>query len=131
MDKTLRHQIGQMIIAGFPSPRVDDQARRLAEEYQVGNFILFAHNMKNARQTAEMCAGLSDAAFAATGMAPFIAADQEGGLVSRIAEGASLFPGAMALAAGATLEEAKEVGKNCGQILRALGVNVNFAPFWM
>ena len=128
MDNTLRHQIGQMIIAGFPSLEVDDQARRLAEEYHVGNFILFAHNMKHARQTAQLCAQLSDMTFAATGMAPFIAADQEGGLVSRIAEGASLFPGAMAMAAGATLEEAREVGKNCGQILRALGVNVNFAP---
>ena len=30
MDKQLRHQIGQMIIAGFPSLEVDDQARRLA-----------------------------------------------------------------------------------------------------
>ncbi len=128
MDNTLRHQIGQMIIAGFPSPEVDDQARRLAKEYQVGNFILFSHNMKHARQTAELCAQLSDMTFAANGMAPFIAADQEGGLISRIAEGAALFPGAMAMSAGATLEEAREVGKNCGQILRALGVNVNFAP---
>ena len=128
MDNTLRHQIGQMIIAGFPSLEVDDQARRLAEELQVGNFILFARNMKTAQQTADLCRELSDMTFAATGMAPFIAADQEGGLVSRIAEGASLFPGAMALAAGATCEEARQVGKNCGQILRAMGVNVNFAP---
>ena len=128
MDKTLRHQIGQMIIAGFPSPQADEQARLLAEEYQVGNFILFARNMQNARQTAALCARLSDLAYEATGMAPFIAADQEGGLVSRIAEGASLFPGAMAMAAGASLAEAREVGKNCGHILRALGVNVNFAP---
>ena len=26
MEKSLRHQIGQMIIAGFPSLEVDDQA---------------------------------------------------------------------------------------------------------
>ena len=32
MEKSLRHQIGQMIIAGFPSLEVDDQARRLVEE---------------------------------------------------------------------------------------------------
>ena len=128
MDKTLRHQIGQMIIAGFPSLEVDDQARRLAEELQVGNFILFARNMKTARQTAALCKDLSDLALKANGVAPFIAADQEGGLVSRITEGAALFPGAMAIAAGATLEEARQVGKNCGQMLRAMGVNVNFAP---
>ena len=27
MDQTLKHKIGQMIIAGFPSAYVDDQAR--------------------------------------------------------------------------------------------------------
>ena len=31
MDITLKHQIGQMLIAGFPSQEVDCQARRLAE----------------------------------------------------------------------------------------------------
>ena len=60
MEKSLRHQIGQMIIAGFPSLEVDDQARRLVEEYQVGNFILFARNMKTARQTAALCASVLD-----------------------------------------------------------------------
>ena len=101
MDTTLKHQIGQMLIAGFPSQEVDCQARRLAEEWQVGNFILFARNMRTAGQTARLCAGLSALAFEKTGLSPFIAADQEGGLVCRITEGAALFPGAMALAAGA------------------------------
>ena len=128
MDKTLRHQIGQMIIAGFPSLEVDDQARRLAEEYQVGNFILFARNMKDARQTARLCGELSRMTYETLGVAPFIAADQEGGAVSRITEGAAMFPGAMALAAGASPDEVRQVGKNCGEMLRALGVTVNFAP---
>ena len=128
MDKQLRHQIGQMIIAGFPSLEVDDQARALVSDYQVGNFILFARNMNTAEQVANMCGGLSDMTFEKTGLAPFIAADQEGGLVSRITEGAALFPGAMALASCATEEEIRQVGKNCGEMLRAMGVNVNFAP---
>ena len=128
MEKSLRHQIGQMIIAGFPSLEVDDQARRLVEEYQVGNFILFARNMKTARQTAALCDGLSRMTFEKLGVAPFISADQEGGMVSRITEGAALFSGAMALSAGADLQQARQVGKNCGQMLRSMGINVNFAP---
>ena len=128
MEKSLRHQIGQMIIAGFPSLEVDDQARRLVEEYQVGNFILFARNMKTARQTAALCDGLSRMTFEKLGVAPFISADQEGGMVSRITEGAALFSGAMALSAGADLQQARQVGKNCGEMLRAMGINVNFAP---
>lgn len=128
MDMELKRQIGQMIIAGFPSLEVDDQARALVEDYKVGNFILFARNMNTARQVAQMCADLSDMTFEKIGLAPFISADQEGGLVSRITEGAALFPGAMAMAAGADLAQARQVGKNCGEMLRAMGVNVNFAP---
>lgn len=128
MDKLLQHQIGQLLLAGFPSTEVDEQARTLIEEYQVGNFILFAQNMQDARQVARLCGGLSDRAFAQNGLAPFIAADQEGGTVSRITQGAALFPGAMALGAAATEDEVRQVGKNCGAMLRAMGVNVNLAP---
>ncbi len=128
MDMLLKKQIGQMIIAGFPSCQVDDQAKALAKEHLIGNFILFSHNMRSARQVAELCGGLSDLAFEQTGIAPFLAADQEGGMVSRITEGAALFPGAMALAAGSTPEEVMQLGENAGAMLRAMGVNVNFAP---
>ena len=52
----------------------------------------------------------------------------------RAHEGALAFPGAMALAAathaaaGGDISAIKEVGRRCGAALRALGVNVNFAP---
>ncbi len=128
MDMLLKKQIGQMIIAGFPSAQVDDQARALAREDLVGNFILFSANMKNTRQVSALCGELSDLVFEQTGIAPFIAADQEGGMVSRITEGAALFPGAMALAAGSTPEEVRQLGENAGVMLRAMGVNVDFAP---
>ena len=55
MDQTLKHKIGQMIIAGFPSPYVDDQARRLVEDFEVGNFALFGRNYVTAEQATQMC----------------------------------------------------------------------------
>ncbi len=128
MDMLLKKQIGQMIIAGFPSPTVDEQALALAKDHKIGNFILFSANMQSARQVAGLCGRLSDLVYDQVGIAPFIGADQEGGMVSRITEGAALFPGAMALAAGSTPEEVTRVGENAGAMLRAMGVNVNFAP---
>lgn len=127
MDHKLRQKIGQMIIAGFPSPEVDGQARRLVSEYSVGNFVLFGRNFTALRQACDLCEGLSALAFEGTGLAPLIAADQEGGAVTRLHEGAALYPGAMALAA-ARGKDVYRVGKNCGQILQAVGVNTNFAP---
>ena len=128
MEPTLKHKIGQMLLAGFPSTAVDEQARRLIAEYEVGNFILFARNFQSACQTVELTAELSKLVYEKTGLAPFIGADQEGGIVCRVTEGAAMFSGAMAIAANGSEEDAYAVGKNCGEILRAMGVNTNFAP---
>ena len=121
-------KIGRMIIAGFPSPAVDGQAKRLVRDYGVGNFVLFTRNLLSPGQAAELCDGLhSLVAEDKDEFAPFIGVDQEGGPVSRICSGASLFPGAMAVAAGGT-DSAYGIGLRCGRILHAMGINTNFAP---
>lgn len=99
MDQMLKHKIGQMIIAGFPSPYVDDQARRLVEDFEVGNFGLFGRNYVTAEQATRMCADLHKLTYEKTGYAAYLASDQEGGVVSRVCIGSALFPGTMAMAA--------------------------------
>lgn len=132
---SLRRMIGQMLLAGFPGAVMPDaQALRLMEEYSVGNFILFARNIGSAVETARVCGALSEAVYAKTGFAPFLAVDQEGGAVLRAHERSLVFPGAMALAAathaaaGGDVSPIREVGRRVGNALRALGMNVNFAP---
>lgn len=132
---SLRRMIGQMLLAGFPGAAMPDtQALRLMEEYSVGNFILFARNIGSAVETARVCGALSEAVYAKTGFAPFLAVDQEGGAVLRAHERSLAFPGAMALAAathaaaGGDVSPIREVGRRVGSALRALGMNVNFAP---
>lgn len=124
-------------MAGFPSPDFDEQARRLLEDFQIGNFIYFSRNMQSAAQVSALSQTLSWHVFDKLGIAPLIAADQEGGMVSRITEGAALIPSAAAVAAavggsaeGGSAEEnpVRQLGRNLGEILRAMGVNMNLAP---
>jgi len=125
---TLKKKIGQMFIAGFPSPAVDEQARMLVREYGVGNFGLFTRNLLSPGQAAELCSCLNSLVLeSGENLAPFIGMDQEGGPVSRIYSGASLFPGAMAIAASG-IDAAYDIGFRCGRILRTMGINSNFAP---
>ena len=141
MDAKLKRMVGQMMMVGFPSLEMDDQVIRLLEDFEVGNYIYFSRNMKTAAQVARMSKAISDRVYDKLGVAPFISADQEGGAVSRIIEGAALMTGAMATAAtvpdtvsarGLSREEAlarvEKLGENCGQILRAVGVNFDLAP---
>ena len=127
MKQELKHKIGQMIVAGFPSPVLDDQARRLVEDFEVGNFAYFARNIVNSRQTNQLCRDLTDLVYAKTGMAPLICTDQEGGVVSRVNRGAALVPGTMAMAASASCD-AYLAGKTLGTVVSALGVNTTFGP---
>jgi beta-N-acetylhexosaminidase len=127
MDQTLKHKIGQMIIAGFPSPYVDDQARRLVEDFHVGNFALFGRNYVTAQQVTQMCRDLHELVYRKNGYSAYLASDQEGGVVSRVCIGSALFPGTMAMAASPSAD-AYQVGKNCGNILGSMGILGNFAP---
>lgn len=127
MDALLKHKIGQMLIAGFPSPEVDSQARRLVENYQVGNFALFARNIQSTEQMCTLCQQLHQLVCEKCGFAAFLAGDQEGGVVSRVNFGAALAPGTMAIAASASADP-YEIGKNCGRVLGSMGILGNFAP---
>ncbi len=133
--------VGQMLMCGFPSLEVDEQMIRLLEDFEVGNYIYFARNMQTAGQVARMSKDISDRVYDKLGIAPFISADQEGGAVSRITEGAALMTGAMATAAtvpatvsakgmgrAEALARVEKLGENLGQVLRAVGVNFDLAP---
>ena len=127
MDATLKHKIGQMLIAGFPSPEVDAQARALVKDFCVGNFALFGRNIVDTAQVCRMIDGLHALAYEANGVAALIGTDQEGGVVSRITTGAALFPGTMAAAASPGTDTFR-MGENCGRILSTLGIRCSFSP---
>lgn len=147
MDAELKKMVGQMMMVGFHSLEMDEQVKRVLADFQVGNYIYFSRNINNAAQVAKLSRSLNEAVYESLGISPFISADQEGGGVSRIIEGAALIPGAAAVAAYAApaAEEAaaatsspdgassrypsvQQLGCNMGQILRSVGVNMNLAP---
>lgn len=127
MDHELRYKIGQMLIAGFPSAHADDQARRLVEDYMVGNFALFARNIASTRQVCALCDDLHRLTYEKNGIAALIACDQEGGSVSRVSLGAALFPCPMSMAASSSADP-YAAGYDCARALRSLGLTGVFGP---
>lgn len=139
LSQELKDKVGQMILAGFPSQVMDEQAENLLKDFHIGNYIYFARNMKSARQVAQLSRTLGEKVYETLGVWPLIAADQEGGGVSRLTEGAALIPGASASASASLaistsseekegLERIEKLGENMGRILRSCGVNFDLAP---
>lgn len=128
-EMSLQEKIGQMILCGFQGTEPSEELEVLIAEYHIGGVIYFARNVANTKQVAELSSSLQGIAERSGTVPLWISIDQEGGMVARITEGVALMPGSMALAAGdAGPEAAYEAALISGKELRALGINLNFAP---
>ncbi|SDX03202.1 beta-N-acetylhexosaminidase [Arthrobacter sp. cf158] len=104
----------------------------VVEKYNLGGVLYFAWsgNTNNPQQVAGLSNGLQQTAVGADGKGIPLAVtiDQEGGLVARIGSPATVLPGNMALGATANQDLARAQGEILGSEMRAMGINVDFAP---
>jgi beta-N-acetylhexosaminidase len=88
-----------------------------------------AANVQHPAQVRELTAGLQQAAAGLPGGAPLlIGTDQEYGVVTRIREGVTLLPSAMAFGAAARPDLTERAWAAAGTELAAMGITVDFAP---
>ena len=106
-----------------------DSTQEALNKYAVGGLIYFDHNIENKEQLTAMLS-----AVAPMSKYPiFLAVDEEGGTVSRIANSDSDIEvaavGDMAtIGANGDTTAAREAGVTIGTYLKELGFNLNFAP---
>ncbi|MGC0403171.1 beta-N-acetylhexosaminidase [Streptomyces sp. SAI-126] len=106
-------------------------AAELIARYRVGGIIYFtwAHNTRDPHQIADLSNGIQKASLQQPrGLPVVISTDQEHGIVCRVGEPATLFPGAMAIGAGGSRTDARTLGRVAGQELRAIGIRQNYSP---
>ncbi|MEU6713092.1 beta-N-acetylhexosaminidase [Nonomuraea sp. NPDC046802] len=134
---SLEEKVGQLFMpvlygASAHTTSGENQARygaqtpaKVIAKYHLGGVILFPHNVKSTGQVVGLTNGMQRAA----GKVPMlIATDQENGLVSRMSALMTDFPGASEIGATKDLTLSREVARATGTELRALGVNLDFAP---
>ena len=108
--------------------------KEVIENYQVGGIIYFnwTDNIglpMDAEQVHGLSNGLQEIAIEQPSQIPlFISTDQEGGIVQRVQEPGTVFPGNMALGATGSESYATLSGQVIGNELSSLGINMNFAP---
>ncbi|WP_202079648.1 beta-N-acetylhexosaminidase [Caldalkalibacillus salinus] len=128
-DMSLEEKIGQMfmpqieMLDGAPTHRMNEKLEEMLDQQHVGGVILFSKNIESTEQLVTLTHDLQEH----TSIPLFTAIDQEGGNVDRLPFGTNL-PGNMALGASQTPRHAYEAGRVTGTELKALGINVNFAP---
>src|SRR6266699_1954371 len=125
---SVQEQIGQLLVAGFEGTTPSEEITDLIQHHRVGGVILFSRNIQHTQQVYALTQNLQRIARAAGHHYPLlIAIDQENGLVSRLGEGATIFPGNIALGAAGSEQLAHDVALATGQGLKARGINRNVA----
>ena len=126
MATSLDRDVAGLFCVGFhgtkPSLEVLDLVRR-----GVYGVVLFARNVSEAEQVAEL---VGDLKRAAGSRKLLVAVDQEGGRVARLraAHGFTELPPMRALGQADDLELARRVGVLLGRELRAVGIDQDYAP---
>ncbi len=120
--------VDALLLIAFRGRRLPAWVRHWIRERQPAGVTLFrAANVSSAAQVRALTIALQGAR--PPGTPPLlIAADEEGGQLSAFGPLTTPFPGNLALGATGDPDLARAVGRAIGRELRALGVNVDYAP---
>lgn len=117
---SLEEKIGQVILCRYP-----ENAAELQEKYHFGGYTLYAKDFQNETETGikEKLAVIS----AHSSIPPFIAADEEGGSVTRISR-YSQFSAAPLPPLSEGAKDITAFAAKMAEVLKKGGVNLNLAP---
>src|SRR4051812_3867832 len=122
--KTLREEVGQLLILGFDGTEFSGAVKTLVTDLQPGGVILFARNIISAHQTWDLVDGCRRAVRAPL----FTCVDLEGGTVDRLKNVIAPAPSQFDVAITGKKKLFRRAGEILGNEARVLGFNVNFAP---
>lgn len=124
---TLEEKVGQLFFVNYPS----SSACKDVQTYHLGGYILFGRDFQN-KTADEIIQTIAAYQKAAGKISLLIGTDEEGGTVVRISSNPKLrtqkfLSPQQAFAQGGTQEVVRETEEK-DRLLKALGINVNFAP---
>lgn len=122
--------LGSLMLAFDGRELPADVAARLARDAVAGVTLFRFSNVESPEQVRALVAAIQAAAASRPGAGGplLIAADQEGGQLIALGDGTTPFAGNMAIGATGDANLAERVGRAVGLELRAMGVNVAYAP---
>jgi beta-N-acetylhexosaminidase len=121
----LRRQIGQLLIAGFAGGQIPVELRALARDFSLGGVILFARNIVDPEQVAELS---YDAWRLAPDLPVWVSVDQEGGRVARLRAPFTEWPPMATLGRSGDVALAGRFARALASELKAVGITLDYAP---
>jgi beta-N-acetylhexosaminidase len=121
----LRRQIGRTLIAGFNGIQLPIELKSIAAEFGLGGIILFARNIAEPEQVAEVAA---EAASLVPDLPLWVSVDQEGGRVARLKAPYTEWPPMATLGRSDDVALAERFARALAAELLATGISLDYAP---
>jgi beta-N-acetylhexosaminidase len=121
--------IGQLVMIGLEGPTLTVKEAEFMCNNNISGVTLFARNLKEPEQIHKLCSDLYHLKDKMPSkMPPFIAIDMEGGRVHRLKAPFTQWPSLAKMAAKDSTTLAFKFAFGMGTELKAMGININFAP---
>ena len=121
--------LGQVFMIGYVGTEPSAELLHWIRSRNLGGVKIFTRNVQTLEGLARAVRRMQEEALRTRLAIPLlVATDQEGGWVRHIKAETSRSPGNLALGAGGLPRDALLTGYYLGRELRALGINMNFAP---
>jgi beta-N-acetylhexosaminidase len=116
---------GQRLMVGFDGYGLSRELKYYIDTLKVGGIILFSRNISSSPQLKELCDSVQSYAKSCGQPPLFISIDQEGGVVARLKEPFTRFPGNPMMQ---DVKDAVKFGEITSSELKKIGINMNMAP---
>jgi len=121
--------LGQVLLLGYQGASASRDILRLIGRRNTGGIKIFGWNVKDLPTLAEAVSRMQRESQTTRFRIPLlVVTDQEGGWVRHVRSGTSETPGNLALGASNIPQDAYLTGYYIGLEMKALGINMNFAP---
>lgn len=121
--------LGQVFLLGYSGTTATPPILEWIRKHDLGGVVVFGWNATNLTDLTRSIAEMQRTAHATKLQIPLlIGTDQEGGWVHHVGGDTSMTPGNMAIGATRLPAEAYKTGYYIGRELKALGINMDFAP---
>jgi beta-N-acetylhexosaminidase len=124
----LERMAGNVIVCGFTGLDAPLTIRQWLGERSVAGLILFKRNIGDIGQAADLIASCTAELQASQSLPILVCVDQEGGRVARFGAPVLRLPSMRKLAAADDPMLTRDSAVVLGRQLRAIGINLNFAP---
>lgn len=121
-------QLAPQLVVGLQGPEISEAERGLLEASPPAGVILFARNVHSAAQLTSLTDDIISTISEASGIAPLVMADHEGGRISVLSRAIGAPPSQLATARTGNLELCRRVYRETAGRMAACGLNVMLGP---